>query len=181
MSSLESTKIAAAILTAGVVAWTGAFISELLYHPEKLEENAYKVAVAGATEAAVVEEAAAPALEPVEPLLAAADPTAGEKLVKKCTACHSLENGGPNKVGPNLWNIVERPIAAADDFGYSGTLQDMADKTWTYENLNAFLHKPKDWAAGTKMAFAGIKKVEERADLIAYLRGLSDDPAPLPE
>jgi cytochrome c len=180
MSSLELNKIVAAILTAGVIAWTAIFITELLYHPEFLEENVYKIEVAGTTDVAVVEEAPA-ALEPIGPLLAAADPEEGQKLLKKCTACHSFDSGGPNKVGPNLWNIVNKPIASADGFGYSASLEGMADKTWTYENLNGFLHKPKQWAEGTKMGFAGISKPEQRADLIAYLRGLSDSPAPLPE
>lgn len=169
-----------AILTAGVVASSSGFIAELLYEPEHLTENAYKIEVAAMMEIVAVEEVA-PALEPVGPLLAAADPASGQKLLKKCAACHSFDSGGPNKVGPNLWNIVDRPIASAGGFGYSAALKGMADKTWTYENLNGFLHKPKEWAAGTKMSFAGLNKPEQRADLIAYLRSLSDSPAALPE
>ena len=101
--------------------------------------------------------------------------------MKKCTACHTFDEGGANKVGPNLWNVVGRPIASAGSYKYSDGLQEKSGDSWSYENLDGYLHKPKDWAPGTKMSFAGLKKVKERADLIVYLRSLSDSPAPLPE
>ena len=177
-SSLEGNKITAAILTAGVIAMTSGFIAELIYHPQHLEENVYTVAVAEDEPAAGAEEEAAVDLAT---LLAEADVASGEKQAKKCTACHSLDDGGPDKVGPNLWDIVNRQIAGASGFGYSDVLQDMSGETWSYENLSAFLADPKGWAPGTKMAFSGIKKDGKRADLIAYLRSLSGSPAPLPE
>ncbi len=180
-SSLESNKIAAAVLSAGVVAMLSGFVAELLYHPHvELEENAYVVAAAdgGAEPMAAAEE---PALEPIGPMLAAADPASGEKVAKKCAACHSFDEGGPNKVGPNLYDIVNRPIAGHDGFNYSDALAEMSGDTWTYEHLNAFLHKPKDFAPGTKMSFAGLNKDGDRADLVAWLRTLSGSPAPLPE
>ncbi|MEO3427549.1 cytochrome c family protein [Pelagibius sp. CAU 1746] len=181
-SSLESNKIAAAVLTAGVVAMLSGFVAELLYHPQvELEENSYVVAVSegGPAEAAPADEG--PSLEPIVPLLAAADPAAGEKVAKKCTACHSFDEGGPNKVGPNLYDLVNRPIGTHEGFGYSDDLAGMSGETWTYEHLNAFLAKPKDFAPGTKMSFAGLKKAGDRADLVAWLRTLSGNPAPLPE
>lgn len=180
-SSLEGNKIAAAVLTAGVIAMFSGFAAELLYHPRQLEENVYVVAVDDAADAGGTEAAAAPALEPIGPMLAAADPANGEKVAKKCTACHSFNEGGPTKVGPNLYDIVNRPITAYEGFAFSDALVAKADQVWDYENLNAFLHKPRDWAPGTKMSFAGLRKDGDRADIIAYMRGLSGNPAPLPE
>lgn len=112
-------------------------------------------------------------------LLGAADPAAGEKTFGKCKACHSIEQGGPNKVGPNLWNVVDRDKAAIADFEYSGALSELEGE-WTYENLYKFLKSPKDYAPGNKMTFGGLKKSEDRADVIAYLREQSDSPKPLP-
>lgn len=181
MASLEMNKIAGAVLSAGVIAMLAGFTAELLYHPKMLAENVYVVAASDDGEGGATEVAAAPALEPIGPLLAEADVANGQKVAKKCTACHSFDDGGPNKVGPNLYDIVDRPIAGHGGFAYSDALTGMADAAWDYESLNAFLVKPKTWAPGTKMAFAGLRKTGDRADLIAYLRSLSGSPAPLPE
>ena len=189
MSSIEINKIVGAVLTAGIVAVASGFVADLLYEPEMLEESVYKVATAesmaeGAAESAAPAESSETASGDADPfmtLLAAADAAAGQKALKKCTSCHNIDKGGPNKVGPNLWNIVNRRIGGAEGFSYSAALKDKAGEVWSYQNLDAFLAKPKDWAPGTKMAFAGIKKVEQRAALIAYLRTLSDSPAALPE
>jgi cytochrome c len=113
-------------------------------------------------------------------LLAAADPAAGEKAAKKCAVCHSFEQGGAAKLGPPLWDVLGREIASAPDFRYSNALAEK-DGSWDYDKLHAFLANPKEWAPGTKMAFAGVRKPEELADIIAYLRSLSDSPEPLPE
>ena len=112
-------------------------------------------------------------------LLASADPAEGEKVFKKCKACHTAEQGGPNRVGPNLWGIVDRPKGGHEGFSYSDAITGLGGD-WTYADLNAFLEKPKDYAPGTKMTFAGLKKPEDRAAVIAYLRTLSDSPKPLP-
>ncbi len=117
----------------------------------------------------------------VTALLAAADPAAGAKAVKKCAACHTLDKGGKHRLGPNLWDLVDRPIGSAVGYKYSDALNSKSGETWNYDNLDAFLTKPKGWAPGTKMSFAGIKKPGQRADLIAHLRSLSDNPAALPE
>lgn len=181
MSSLEVNKIAAAVLTAGLVAMTAGFVADLLVGGYgDSEENAYPIQLAegGAGAAAAVEEE--PGLEPVLPLLASADPAAGEALNRACAACHSFEEGGPQKIGPNLWDIVGAPHAHIEDFAYSDALLAMADEPWTYEALNAFLASPRDYAPGTKMSYAGMRSVEDRAAMIAYLRSLSNDPKPLP-
>jgi cytochrome c len=112
-------------------------------------------------------------------MLANADTARGKKVFGKCKACHTVANGGKNGIGPNLWNIVNRKTGAVDGFKYSKVLRGMSDKPWNYENLNAFLIKPKAYAKGTKMTFAGLKKDSDRANLIAYLRSLSDSPAPI--
>ena len=127
-------------------------------------------------------EPAAP--QPIGPLLAAADPKAGEAVFKKCTACHTGEKGGANKVGPNLWGIVNRPVASHEGFSYSAGMKAFADGgkvVWDYDHLSGFLTAPKAYVKGTAMGFGGLKKIEERATLIAYLRTLADTPAPLPQ
>ncbi|MEE2720605.1 MAG: cytochrome c family protein [Pseudomonadota bacterium] len=112
-------------------------------------------------------------------LLASADADKGKKVFGKCRACHTVDKGGRNGIGPNLWNIVNRAPGSVDAFKYSKALAELKEKSWNYANLDAFLAKPKTYAKGTKMTFVGLRKESDRANLIAYLRGLSDLPAPL--
>jgi cytochrome c len=117
------------------------------------------------------------------PAVAAADPAKGETFAKRCAACHTFDSGGANKVGPNLWNVVNRPIASVPDYNYSEAMTGFSEggtKTWTYDLLSAYLADPKGTVPGNKMVFPGIKKDEDRANVIAYLRTLSESPAPLP-
>lgn len=113
-------------------------------------------------------------------MLGKADVASGEKAAKKCAACHTFDQGGPNKIGPNLHGIVGHQVASHDGFAYSEALKAFGG-AWDYEKLDCFLKDPKGCVAGTKMAFAGVKKDSERADLIAYLRSISPSAPPLPE
>ena len=116
---------------------------------------------------------------------AGGDPTAGAQVFKRCAICHSNTKDGPNKIGPNLWNVLNRPIASHGGFSYSDALKGKSGDKWTYENLNHFLTNPKDFAPGTKMTFAGLPKTEDRANVIAYLNSMGSNlplpkPAPAP-
>ena len=118
-------------------------------------------------------------VESVLPLLGDADANKGKRLSLRCRACHDFSDNAKNKVGPPLWNVVGRAKATAVDYKYSNALLELGGE-WTYDDLNAFLASPKDFAKGTKMKYAGMKKVEDRANLIVFLRSLSEEPAPLP-
>jgi cytochrome c len=131
-----------------------------------------------AVSAAVPTEAAAPKVDFAE-MVGAADVDKGKRVFNKCKSCHTVDKGGKNGIGPNLWNVVNAKKGAHDGFKYSKALEAMAGTAWTYENLNAFLLKPRDYAKGTKMTFAGLRKDSDRANVIAYLRSLADIPAPL--
>jgi cytochrome c len=181
MNNFEFNKIFAAVLLALLTAWIASFIGHKLVHPEKLEKNAY--VVEGVAPSGGAETAAAPADKgpaPIAALLVSASIDAGQKYSRACAACHSFEKGGPNKVGPNLYGIVGNKHAHMDGFAYSSVIKDMHDKAWDYEELNHFLYNPRTYAPGTKMAFAGIKNDQDRANVIAWLRTLADAPVPLP-
>ena len=159
------------------VVFSLSLVSDGLYHSD-LEEFGYPVEVADAP-APEGGEDAGPAYEPVLPLLASADQAAGEGVFRKCASCHST--GEENKVGPGLGGVVNRAIAGHPGFGYSSALSAYAAEApaWTYEELNGFLWKPKSYVPGTSMGFAGLSSVDDRANVIAYLRTISGDP-PLP-
>lgn len=157
--------------------------SQGIFHAPAPEKEGYAiVAEESGGEAGGGETAAA--ATPIAQLLTGADAAKGEAVFKKCTSCHTGENGGANKVGPNLFDIVNRPIASHQGFSYSAAMKDFAkggSVNWDYDHLSYFLEAPKKHIPGTAMGFAGVKKETERADLIAYLRTLSANPAPLPD
>jgi len=182
MDSFEFNKIAMAILGTIFVLFGINLLTEAIFHGATPENPGYAIAAVESGESAdEASGASGPAFEPVAPLLAEADPAAGETVAKKCVSCHNFQQGGANKVGPALYGVVERPFASHDGFSYSTALKEAGSgKTWTYDELNCFLWNPKKCIKGTAMAFAGLKNVQDRANVIAYLRTLSADPAPLP-
>jgi cytochrome c len=174
---LNSNTIFMAILTAGVVGMLAGFASRQIVTPEFVHEDAFAIEVTentGAGGGAVEAKA-----EPILALLAAADVAKGESLSKQCAACHDFTKGGADRVGPNLWGVIGGAKAHRSSFAYSDDLKAKGG-SWTYDDLNHFLWKPKSFIAGTKMNFIGIKKPEDRAALIAWLRAQSDSPAALP-
>lgn len=176
MSSFELNKIFAAVLVAGIVAMFSGFIAEQIVHAHVPDTDA--VFIEGAPQE--TGGAAGPAMpEPILGLIAAADVAQGEKLSKACAACHSFEKGGPVKTGPNLWNVVGGPKAHMAGFAYSEGMKAKGGQ-WSYAELNKFLWKPKKFIADTKMNYVGLKKPEDRAALIAWLRTLSDAPKGMP-
>ena len=177
-SSLELNKLAAGVLTAGIIAFGAAVFSGLLYHPRTLDQHAFRIEV-GDEEVDVAEAEAAD--EPsIAVLLASADPAAGEAITRQCTACHVFEEGGDSRVGPYMWGVVGRDIASVAGFNYSAALQEIEGE-WTFEKLDGFLANPRGWAPGTSMSYAGLRSATDRANLIAYLREQSNDPVPLPQ
>ncbi len=176
-TSLEGNKIVAAILTAGVTFGLAGVVGRLLVHPTMPHHTA--MAVPGEVTAAPTP-AAAPALDPITPLLASADVAAGQQIAQRqCASCHTFNEGGRAAVGPNLYGIVGAKHAHMDGFNYSPALRGMADKPWTYEELNAWVHSPRAYAPGNRMSYAGLNNAQQRANLIAYLRSISPSaPAP---
>lgn len=181
MDSFELNKLIGAFLGVVFIVFSVSLISEAIFDSPAPETPGYAIVVTEDEDAGAGAEQ--PAQETVLPLLASADPSAGESVFRRCQACHTTEEGGANKVGPNLWNTVGNSVAHHEDFSYSAALREFSqggEVTWTYENLDAFLLNPKGLVPGTAMSFAGLRNVQDRANVIAYLRTLSNDPEPLP-
>ncbi|GES47085.1 cysteine desulfurase [Rhizobium dioscoreae] len=158
--------------------------SGFIFHSEAPEKPGFAIVATEEPAAGGDKGAAAKAETPIAQLLQKADAKAGEAIFKKCQACHSGEKGGPNKVGPDLWGIVDRPVAEHEGFAYSAGMKDFSkggSEKWTYDHLYHFLAAPKKFVAGTAMGFAGLPKEEDRANVIAYLRTLADTQVPLPD
>jgi cytochrome c len=179
--SLEMNKVAAAVLTAGVTFMIAGVVAKGLVSPPRQYQPAISLGASAPTPAAAAAPAAAPTLDPVGPLLAAANAENGRGLfTRACASCHNANQGGASGVGPNLWAIVNRDHAAVAGFNYSAANRALAGKPWDYEALNAFLAKPSQAMPGTRMAYAGMASGQQRADVIAWLRLQAPTPAPLP-
>lgn len=177
--ALLTNKVAAGLIGAMLLAMVAGSLSDILYQEDTISENAYPIAVNETASSAKVAEAPA-GPDPVSPLLASADVAKGLKLFKKCAACHSYEEGGTHKQGPNLWNIVDRDKGGVADFGGYSKAMAAAGGVWDYESLNEFLAKPKNYMKGTAMNFGGFKKASDRANIIAFLREQANTPVALP-
>ena len=175
MDTLEWNKIIGAILVGGLMSMVSGTVAHFLVNPAT--HGGEVAAVSGGPAAAP---SAPTAVEPVSPLLARADPHQGEEIAKKCQACHDFTKGGPNKVGPALWGIVGSKPAEVAGYSFSSAMKARESQPWTYEALNDFLASPRTLVPGTKMTFPGLPKLDDRAAVIAYLRTLADQPAPLP-
>jgi cytochrome c len=177
-NSLELNKVFAAVLTAGITFMSAGVIGRLIVHPTTLKESAIQVGEPAASQVAAAP--AAPALDPITPLLASANVQTGLQLAQRqCASCHSFNEGGRSGVGPNLYGIIGAKHAHIEGFNYSAAIRAMANKPWTYEDMNAWIANPRAYAPGNKMTYAGMASVQNRADLIAYLRSISPNaPAP---
>jgi cytochrome c len=177
--SFELNKIAGAVLGTLLLTFGLSLLAGFVYTPHRPEKLAFSVAVAEAPAAAAPAGGAGEA-KPIAELLKTASAEKGQAVAKACAACHDLTKASANKVGPGLWNVVDRPIASHPGFAYSDAMKAKSADKWTYDHLNGFLHNPKGYVPGTKMTYAGVTRDDQRADLIAYLRSLSDNPQPLP-
>ena len=180
MDSFELNKIIAAILMVALLIIGIGKLSDVIFHVEKPKTPGYSVEI---EQADVVSSqiSSQPTEDKVDiaALIAMGDIATGEKVFKKCAACHSIVKGGKNNIGPALYNVVGRDVRAVDDYKYSKALAAYG-KAWTFEELNGYLLKPAKWIKGTKMAFAGLRKEKDRASVILYLNQNSDNPLPLP-
>ena len=180
MDSFELNKIIGAVLLVALLVIGIGKVSNLVFKVNKPEKSNYKVELdVESAETKGDEEPVQREIVDIAALLSTGDLAHGEKVFKKCSACHSIKSGGGNKIGPALYNVVGRKVGVLDDYKYSKALAEY-EKNWSFEELNGFLLKPKDWIKGTKMAYAGLRKEKDRASVILYLNKYSDSPLPLP-
>ena len=180
MDSFEINKIVAAILLVALLIIGIGKLSDIIFYVEKPKKPGYSVKIDQAVVASTqsTSEVQEEKID-IAGLMAMGDIATGEKVFKKCAACHSIAKGGKNAIGPALYNVVSRKIGSVSDYKYSKALSEYG-KEWTFEELNGYLIKPAKWIKGTKMAFAGLRKEKDRASVILYLNQNSDNPLPLP-
>ena len=179
MDSFEINKIVAAVLLVALLVIGIGKLSNVIFYVEKPEKPGYAVEVQQASTSTTATATVEDKKVDIAALMALGDVNAGEQIFKKCAACHSINQGGANKIGPALYNVVGRKIGGVADYKYSKAFVEYG-KEWNFEELNGFLIKPSKWIKGTKMAYAGLRKEEDRASVIKYLNQNSDNPLPLP-
>tara|TARA_B100001142_G_scaffold312993_1_gene349044 strand:+ start:362 stop:901 length:540 start_codon:yes stop_codon:yes gene_type:complete len=179
MDSFELNKIIAAILMVALLVIGLGKISSVIFHVEKPKTPGYAVEVEQVASSSEESTKSIETVVDIASLMAMGDLATGEKVFKKCAACHSILKGGKNKIGPALYNVVGRQVGAINKYKYSKALASYG-KEWTFEELNGFLIKPAKYIKGTKMAYAGLRKEKDRASVIMYLNQNSDNPKPLP-
>ena len=179
MDSFEINKIVAAILMVALLIIGISKISSIIFHVEKPKTPGYTIELEQVISSSNSTSEVTEEKVDISALMAMGDVVSGEKIFKKCAACHSVVQGGKNKIGPALYNVVGRKIGGVSDYKYSKALQAYK-KEWTFEELNGFLIKPAKWIKGTKMAYAGLRKEKDRASVIKFLNQNSDNPLPLP-
>tara|TARA_B100000683_G_scaffold85125_1_gene84100 strand:- start:121 stop:660 length:540 start_codon:yes stop_codon:yes gene_type:complete len=179
MDSFEINKIIAAVLMVALLVIGIGKLSDIIFYVKKPEKPGYVVEIDEVVTATVSSDAGEIEKVDIAALMAMGDIVSGEKIFKKCAACHSINKGGKNNIGPALYNVVGRKVGGVSDYKYSKALMTY-DKEWSFEELNGFLIKPAKWIKGTKMAYAGLRKEKDRASVIKYLNQNSDNPKPLP-
>ena len=179
MDSFEINKIVAAVLMVALLIIGIGKLSNIIFHVEKPKTPGYSVEIVETTKVSSSTKTNVVEKIDIAALMAMGDVTIGEKVFKKCAACHSINKGGKNNIGPALYNVVGRKVGIVEDYKYSKALASY-DKEWTLEELNGYLVKPAKWIKGTKMAFAGLRKEKDRASVILYMNQNGDNPTPLP-
>ena len=179
MDSFEINKVIAAVLLVALLVIGISKISNVIFHVDKPETPGYAVEVDQVSSASVSSSEQVEKEIDIVAIMALGDAVSGQKIFKKCAACHSINKGGKNNIGPALYNVVGRKVGGISDYKYSKALAAY-DKNWNFEELNGFLLKPTKWIKGTKMAYAGLRKEKDRASVIKYLNQNTDNPLPLP-
>ena len=172
-------KIIASIILAVILVLGINKITDIIFYVEKPEKSAYQIAsVSTSTTTETISASSSSGSGEIMALLASASVADGEKVFKKCAACHSIAKGGGNKIGPALWGVLGRPAGSVSDYKYSKAMTAHG-KPWSFEEMNSFLIKPRDWIKGTKLSFAGLKSKNDRVAVILYMNEKTDSPLPL--
>jgi cytochrome c len=180
MDSFELNKVIAAVLMTVLIVIGINKLGDSIFHVEKPKQSAYKVeGVELASSTETTTEVKEVAQLDIKEILALGDTTHGEKVFKKCSACHMIASGGKNMIGPNLWSVIGRTAGSVSDYKYSKAMVAYG-KEWTFEEMNSYLIKPQAYVKGTKMAFAGLRKEKDRASVILFMNSKSSSPKPLP-